>query len=251
MLKPQFCKIYKFCQFCLRNNAILYQINGSLSYSCGLINFWPIDNNLIDVVAGANMTQNGNANFAIDRFQNVASAISFNGGSYSVPPGIYFSGDFTVTLWGNVDINPLNIWPRILCFTNWIGNALGNYQDTVCLDFGQNQISYFYSIISPSVTQIGANQAFDRNTWNHFAFTINGNTGSIYVNGILVSSGNLNAPRGVVRTVNIFGTIVADLNIAGYYACYAKIDFVKFYKRSLSSAEIQTESKQIFQKISN
>ena len=50
------------------------------------MNFWPIDDNLIDVVAGANMTQNGNANFANDRFQNVASAISFNGGSYSVPP---------------------------------------------------------------------------------------------------------------------------------------------------------------------
>ena len=54
------------------------------------MNFWPIDDNLIDVVAGANMTQNGNAYFSNDRFQNVASAIRFNGGCYSVPPGILF-----------------------------------------------------------------------------------------------------------------------------------------------------------------
>ena len=205
------------------------------------MNFWPIDDNLIDVVAGANMTQNGFANFANDRFQNVASAINFNGGSYSVPSGVYFSGDFTVSVWGNQDINGFNNWPSILCFTNWVSNAL---KDTICLQFGNQQLPYFHSYSGNTSSFIISTQAFNPNTWTHFAFTLNGNNGSIYINGVLASTGYLNVPNNVVRTLNTFGTFKG-------LTCYAKIDFIKFYNRSLSSTEIQTESKQIFQKISN
>ena len=208
------------------------------------MNFWPIDYNLIDLVAGANMKQYGNANFSNDRFQNVDSAISFNGGSYSVPPGVYFNSDFTVTLWGNVDINQFDKWLRILCFTNWVDNIVDHWMDTICLDFGKNQVSYFIIMKDKIYSDIHSNQPFNINIWNHFAFTLNGNTGSIYINGLRVSSGHLNVPNNVVRYVTTFGSIAT-------FPCYAKIDFIKFYYRSLSSTEIQTESNQIFQKIYN
>ena len=209
------------------------------------MNFWPIDDNLIDVVAGANMTQTGNANFANDRFQNVASAISFNGGSYSVPPGIYFNYDFSITLWGNLDINASDYLTPILSFTNWADNTAGNWQDGIALQFYTVQFPIFLIFNATNGVYSLSNKAFNRNTWTHFALTLNGNTGSIYIDGILASSRNLYVPNNVVRNINNFGS---------HPSCpsaYAKIDFVKFYNRSLSSTEIQTELNQIFKKISN
>ena len=190
------------------------------------------------------MTQYGYANFANDRFENVASAISFNGGYYTVPSGVYFSGDFTVTVWGNLDLNPLNNWAPILCFNNWASNTLGYFQDGICLEFGQFKLPRFFIFYDTTLYGLTYNQAILPNTWIHFAFTLNGIIGSIYINGILATSGYLYIRANIFRTINVFGSIYSD-------TCYGKIDFIKFYKRSLSSTEIQTESKQIFQKISN
>jgi hypothetical protein len=63
-----------------------------------LINYCPI-NNLSDVVAGANLFGRLNYSFIYDRFGNANSAIYFNNGYLQGPPGVYFSGYFTDTVW--------------------------------------------------------------------------------------------------------------------------------------------------------
>ena len=206
------------------------------------MNFWPIDNNLIDIVGGVSMTQNGAATLTNDRFQNIASALSFNGGYYSVQPGAYFLGDFTVSFWGS--LISYTKWSRIICFTNWVNN---NWYDLI--GFGLTS----YDDNSPTLflyngniqTQIQSNIQIDLNNWYHFAFTLEGSKASMYINGKMVANGLSNIARNVSRSNNYFGGSPYPNE-----KFYATIDSIKFYRRCLSLSEILNESDQSFYKIS-
>ena len=64
-----------------------------------LTNYWPFDGNLIDVVGGKHMTIGQNASFSSDNNGNTNSSLDLNNGYVKAPDGIYFNGDFTITVW--------------------------------------------------------------------------------------------------------------------------------------------------------
>jgi len=58
-------------------------------------------NDLSDVIGGANLYGGTDYSFTTDRFCSVNSSIYFNSGFLQVPPGVYFTADFTVIAWVN------------------------------------------------------------------------------------------------------------------------------------------------------
>ena len=63
-----------------------------------LINHWPMSN-LSDIIGGADLFNGTNYEFTNDRFSNPGSSILFNNGYLTIPPNVYFNGDFSITLW--------------------------------------------------------------------------------------------------------------------------------------------------------
>ena len=218
-----------------------------MNYSCGLINFWPINNDLIDIVGGANMTQVGTlSSLVADRLGNLASAINFNGGYYSIPPGVYVNCDFTITFWAYLlKYEVLKTqFSRILCLTNWVNN--GWYDpfviDIMAQNYGPDLITWNANSAGSSNT-ISNILPFSLNTWHFLAFNLKTETAFIYIDGVLVASNTLNIPRNVVRSYAYFSYDPVES------ATYSQIDFIKFYNRALTSSEILTESSQLFNRI--
>ena len=75
----------------------------------------------------------------------------------------YFSGDFTVTVWGNHDINTSNYFPRILCFTNWGSYIVDSWQDVVFLDFDLKNAPHFTILNGTPNTNFQSRETFNPN----------------------------------------------------------------------------------------
>ena len=68
-----------------------------------LVNYWPFDANVYDVIGIAHLYDGVNSSFSTDRFNRANRALSLNSGYYKIPSGVYFDGsDFTFTCWVKV-----------------------------------------------------------------------------------------------------------------------------------------------------
>ena len=85
----------------------------------GLVNYWPFNSHIQDVVGGVKLYNGKNAKLVPDRFGRSLSALSFNGGYYQLPPGSYLSNNFTVSVW--VYERSYTYWHRIFDFSNGPG----------------------------------------------------------------------------------------------------------------------------------
>ena len=225
------------------------------------MNFWPIDNNLVDMVgACCPMAElSGGAEFISDRFQNTASAISLNGGYWAARSNIYFCGEFAVTLWDKLVTTQFT---RVFCFTNWENNIVGYLYDAVCMDFVNGSFPRFIMQGNACSSNLTSSQSLSLNIWYHIAFTFGVNYGGILINGVVAESTNqlfqpcsnsvplynkqpLFFPNCLVRQNNYFGSFPPPVN----NPMYAEIDFIKFYSRILWPHEIQPEMDQTFTKI--
>jgi hypothetical protein len=155
-------------------------------------------NDLSDVIGGANLYGGTDYSFTTDRFCSVNSSIYFNSGFLQVPPGVYFTGDFTVIAW--VNVKSFQLYSRIIDFGN-------NYiKDNII--FGLNAITPFlFGRTGQNVSTNLGNKSFklNLNQWYHVAFVLNGTTGSIYVDGKQDVTGPLEAARNVTRKINYIG----------------------------------------------
>ncbi len=77
----------------------------------GLVNYWPVlDGQVIDLIAGKN-PKSDSPTFTDDRNDEEDGAIVLDAGEtiWKLPPGVYLSGDYTVTLWvKNLDCSDYN-----------------------------------------------------------------------------------------------------------------------------------------------
>ena len=198
----------------------------------GLQNYWPIINeNVNDTVGMANMYDGVNVSFTNDRFNNPNSAIDFKNGFYVLPPGEYVCGDFTFSVWAYFRPQFPN-WNRFLD----IGN--GEYLDNIVIAYSNNYgsgniVFHTYSgqnflrgTISPD--------PFTVNTWDHYAFVLNGTIGNFYLNGKLVASSVQYVPDCINRTSNFIG----KSNFFGDFNADAVFDEIRLYNRALDQDEI-------------
>ena len=106
--------------------------------------------NLSDLVGGADLFKGSKYSYTYDRFNNSNSAIYFNKGYLQVPPGNYFSGDFTFTAW--IFLKSLINNARIFDFGN------GASSDNVVLfiptssEFGKLRSIFFLSPSNSAIT---------------------------------------------------------------------------------------------------
>ena len=195
--------------------------------SHGSINYWPLNGNLVDIVGGNDMIFGTNANFSSDRKGNELSALDLNFGYCTVPPGVYFKGDFTITLWGM--LRNLTSYARIIDFGN------GFSSNNVVLSFS-NALSGRYSveIYSHNKSSLVTNETLSLNVWYFFSITLQNNLMVAHLNGKYLASGTINIPRNLNRTKNYIGRS----NWKGHYDSNAKISNLKFFNISLNHGEI-------------
>ena len=212
----------------------LYKIKDNVfdKLNIGLQNYWPIINeNVNDTVGMAYMYGGVNVSFTNDRFNNPNSAIDFNYGYYIIPPGEYVCGDFTFSVWAYIR-------NQVTYFNRFIDLGDGPYADNIVIAYSQGSGNYkvlihiyngggaFNATISPNPITF--------NTWDHYAFTLRSNIGSLYINGNLVASSTQYLPKCINRTYNYIGkSNFQDYNANAIY------DEIRLYNRALDLVEIQ------------
>jgi hypothetical protein len=187
-------------------------------------------NHLIDLIGGANLSNGSNYSFVYDRFCSSDSAVYFNKGYLQVPEGVYFSGDFTVTAW--INLNSYQSYSRIIDF----GNGKNNENVIFSMNAaGSYLLGEIYSGLS--VSSLDSNLRMNLSQWYFVTFVLNGTTGYIYLNGNKIEISNqLLVSNNITRTINYIGKSNSeDTNADAIY------DDIKIFKRALSSNEILNE----------
>lgn len=136
----------------------------------------------------------------------IATAIDFNGvrQHLQLPAGTWFTNAFTVEAW--VNLRSHQSWGRLFDFGNAAGvdNVLGALSEGTN---GQPRMDIYGGASGTNVLgEVRSAQAIPLNTWTHVAFVRDaGGTATIYLNGTPSGSGQVAAPRNVVRTRNYIG----------------------------------------------
>jgi len=195
-----------------------------------LIDYWPINNNVIDNITGDNIVAGASWQFAPDRFNNTNSSIFFNSGYVQVPEGVYFNGeDFTIIFWVKTTVL---FWQSLLDFgntniTNNVifqvdGSNMPNLQITT--NYSNN---YYYS-----------NKAILNNQWNQIAVTLSGLTLTFYINGLSTKPQSIAyKPLNEIRQTCFIGRSNGYW-IPGNPNAIAYLDQIQIYNRTLSGQEI-------------
>ncbi len=164
---------------------------------------------------------------------NNPGAVSLDGtsGFIQMPSGVWFNGDFTVEGW--VYVRSYHAWSRLIDFadgggTNNVYFALtagtGGFP-TIGVFTNNNGAPTF-----SSTTQLPINQ------WVHLAETSQGGNGTIYINGNVVGSGQLNIAPNVVRSNNYVGRSA----YAGDAYANAIFDELRIWNAARNQFQLQT-----------
>jgi hypothetical protein len=223
------CKLFKQVKYSLSTNtpveSILYEkyTPDYSSINAYLTNYWPFNNDYKDIIGGANLYSPVSCSFTTDRLNTASSALFLNRGYIRAPTGIYFDGDFTMTVW--VKLLESNAKSLV---------AFGiNRGDDIYLGVNSNQINFWVSNAGTGNSLYGP-LTLKINAWQHYAITISGTMATVYVDGKLYLQSTLFKPRSISRTSNYIGC-------SNWPDCspYAYLDDLKIFNRSLAQAEIQ------------
>ncbi len=144
--------------------------------------------------------------------------------------GVWFNGNFTVEGW--VYARSYNNWSRLIDFAN----GPNTYNVFLALSGGTGGFPVFGVYTNNNgLPNFTANTQLPLNQWAHLAATLNGTTGTIYINGVNVGSGTLNLPPNVVRTNNYIGR--SNYGVDAY--ANALFDEVRIWNVARNTNQIQ------------
>ena len=196
-------------------------------------NHWEFNSNItLDSVGNGSATAVSGCYLTIDRCGRINSALALNGGYLTIPPGVYFAGDFTVTVWVKGTSSVGNN-ARIFDF------AIGAGSDNIILTVTSGTDRRPFISVRNGGTEklINSNTILSSTQWTFIAATLSGTTLSLYMDGLLVASDTSSPnPRSITRTTNYIGK--SNWN-DGYSSSY--VDELKFYNKALTVAEILQE----------
>jgi len=182
-------------------------------------------------VGNAHLTDSTSCIFVMDRFGNPNSAIYLNKSFLQVPSGVYFEGDFTITVW--INLKSYNSLTTIIDFGN--GPSKNNIVLGMALINANLIIGEVYDSDKPSL--IKSSSSINLNEWHHVALTLRANSLSIYINGILDNIETISyLPRSVKRNFNYIGK--SNWGVSNADAFFSDI---KLYRGALTSYEISKE----------
>ena len=213
---------------------INFSQNSKYTNSPWLINYWPFNSHIQDIIGGCHLYNGYKANLISDRFGRPLSALSLNTGFYKMPSINYFpTGEFTLTAW--IYLRGCNSLSRLFEFFNGVLNEsirliICNQSNNTRFAYnnGSNLVAYLDTPLLPF------------NKWHHVAFTLSNNSMSTYYNGVL--NGTAIAPQKLINLTRLFNFIGRGSNFAGGEPDFnGIIDELKIFKKALNQKEIQYE----------
>lgn len=195
--------------------------------------FYKFDNNTNDSTGSYNMT-NRNITFSTDSAIGTYSG-EFNGtssegiiSSTTTTPVDFSAENFTISFWAKVDNFTNTVYP----VNKWGGShaertILTSIRSTGFEDFAVYENNGFGNV------QMIHSQTLEANRWYHFAYTRNGSTGTIYIDGVGESFNRTNT----INTTNndIF---IGNVSEASTYWFDGYIDSLRFFSRCLDGDEV-------------
>ena len=188
--------------------------------------------NLSDVIGEKHLFNGSNYHFVEDRFGMPNQAIRINKGFLQAPLGQYFTGDFSITAW--INIQSEDYLTTIIDFGN--GKPLNNY----LFDFSKtsNQLGFtFYNQTVPFTSFSTERYEIEFRQWCHVAYVLQGNNCLMYINGYEVERSEMYSNENITTVNNYIGKSWYDQD---EYAD-AIFDDLKIYKGALSSQLIKNE----------
>ena len=201
-----------------------------------ITNRWSFDDSsLIDSITERSLTHSRNVQFIKNRHGEDNAAIYLNYGSLSMPTGVYFSGDFSISAWVNIQSH--TYFSRLVeCGSSKPG------RDSVALILSREETGIPMLQISDDqyASQMVATESLTRYAWTFLVVTLKKNKGTIYFNGEIrgeSAQDGLVQPRGVRRHKCFIGK---SSHLYVYTMPRAYIDDLVFYNTALSGSHIQT-----------
>ena len=191
-----------------------------------MVDYWPMNNNLDNIINPKNAMTAQYSSFIEDRFSNPNSAF-YNDGRYYARfryGSFQSSGTITIAMWLKLfDFTASQI---IFSSSTYNSNLKIHYTDT-----GKIAVTD-----SASDGSIDSTTPIDSDKWYHIAFTVTGKEAKFYVNGSLTSSEtwtNALAPKN--GDYNYLAKVYGD-----YSYRYSKLAFsdLMLFNKALSSDEI-------------
>ena len=195
----------------------------------GLIYSWDFNGTLTDSVQCIALKNESNATFV--QYSQSVKIIYLYRGYLSAPPGIYFSGIFTVCVW--VQIKSQRTWTRILDFGN-------GRLDSVVLLFSYSSTgfpSFALANGDQTISYPSSNRKLMIGEWTHLAFVNDGSKAYIYINGTLNAQQGLNGQIGNVTRTNCYKgkSNFPDPLADSYYK------FLNIYNKQLTDSDIRND----------
>ena len=145
------------------------------------------------------------------------------------PDDYYIYGDFTLTAW--FKMNSFAFYARFLTLIR----SSSPSRIVFSLTYNASKPYYVYN----NGGQI-SNTSISYERWQHLAFSNQGSTHSIYIDGVLVYSGVTTPIKYELNKPVWFGSI------DGVNGVYAQFDDIKIFNKSLSQTEIIQSSLEKF-----
>jgi hypothetical protein len=187
---------------------------------------------LKDAVRADHLNYGLNYLFVKDRFGNTESAVYFSNGFLQAPFDTYFSNSFTVTLWIN-----LKSFKNIISIIDFANATSSN---SVSLGLRKNsKFVLTFAQDSTSLTLTSEDCFLNLDVWNFLAFSVQGSTGSLYLNGIQINiNSTLVSTSKAFSGSNFIGKSNSPAELANLDAV---MDDLKIYEGTLSSLNIYNE----------
>lgn len=148
------------------------------------------------------------------------TALDFTGNNdyLKVPSGDYFKGDFTIEFY----VKDWHTWGHPASLFDF-GDGLGNR-----IELRNSPFPTFVVTKNNVVSAFGGSMYGIINGWRHVAVSVSGTSGKVYLDGDLVNSFTVDAPKSALWSNNTIGK-----------GCYFKLDEFRIWGRGLTQNEIQ------------
>ena len=198
-----------------------------------MTNYWPMNNHVMDIVGGSDMFGGpiSGKSFVNDRLNRPNGALYLQNSYYLLPEGVYFSGEYTLSLW--VKMISMTTYGRIMSL---LSASIDFHGIIFTLSTTTSSTPYVYTSLNSISSHSISAKSLSIGKWQNVVFTLDSNsTSTIYIDGVIVNQqANYLTPLNFIRNFTYFG--------ASYNNCLSNaiFDDVKIFNRSLRQEEVKT-----------
>jgi hypothetical protein len=202
---------------------------------------WPLSRtcNGSDMAGKRHLLGGLNFGYVSDRHNNTASAVHLQRGFLRVPPGVYFYGDLSISVW--LKLCTHQPWVRLLDFGN--DHNTDNLFFSTVNNSGHNSLALVsYHSLTKQSAFVSTVTDLELHRWYHVVVTLQSQLASIFIDGVLVQQSSQDAvlkPRNVPRTYNFIGRRNAHSGDDEY--AQAVLDEFKIYQGALTPRQVNDE----------